>query len=1434
MRNQSLCSNAPKANSTRSGSLSDTDPIPFDFACFLRSLVRIVTSTKLYRRAKLACPSSVQFQQSEFEAFNQTHRYTSSFNLRASVAFAFFIVSAASVFAQTSPVTHPRNALAPNQIHISVAASANGSSNGQPVSVQMPAGTQAGSLIVKLNGKDVSSHFQESPCSSGVCSSAVLSTYEGVRDGKNVLSATSKNEDGTASSSRMHFDGAVSAKASPMALSASASTGTLPTLSSFLPPTVALTTLTPGGAPTNGNWIQVGSQLQLPVGACQSTYSVIVLDRQTLQQKTGAPEISPRCFATSETLVPYLQSLKGLNDLVIVGTLQGQTTDAAAYNPNVNGSIPFDTTSIGGRIYNCPKCSWLPPVNSTDMPLQYIAIGVPGAEPGSAFENYSTATNTNPAGANGALFEDASGNYNFQPSGSVEYMVQPGVTGTNASIQINYAPSAPNYEVVYQPPTIASSTYGFWLLVLDRNTLTALPGCQANAPADGTIVVPNCGQYFPTGAGPSQDPTQIGNLRVALQGVTNSQLAILTTVGAAGWDTPINMANANGGDNGTLDLAPVLQSYGIPDKLILQTAGSTFTMIGTPGLGGPLNGHNILSTSYLSQQGQTGYVHGTLSYDNHGLFEPDHSQQEPGFQSGTVVDTANVELGLALSQQPVEWPEFVNPLATGNSLQGQMQAYQYLSYYLLNNWYIAGQANADGTLSPGVTGPYAYDIHYFFTGSLNTLIDYHTYDPLNVSYPSVPWTSPDGTTLNFTQQEFNSVKSQLHNETVDLNNVLSLFVSGSTNLKDVIAAGNSNTALALLQAFSTVSANINEQGVALNQTTPVKVSPWHIANMISSDISPYASLLSGGAITGNDIKTADRVLGYIHDMFKMAGSIGGGLASGKQSSTSDLPRLDYSLDTTVGQMAGLSLQSQYLAGFDATLDAITGDWNKLQAIGGPPVTGQTLFSSTQVAQNAAIAQITTAEQKSMYMSVIPSVFQVHYWNMTSSGATLPNFGYTSSGKIGSCSAFYPAISGGSLGAAVTYPTYGGTSYLEMWSNPPGYGYPFKYSTYNPFKDWFVLSLPFINPGHSDASAQAMTNSLASILFGNSGGVNLSLDEFVSYGGPMDLPVTGTSGSVINMSSAPIADNPPYSPNTNPIGIATGNICSQNEVNINVSSVENPPSVGSTPPTDPSANATVTTLLVPATAVVGDNLTLVAKVTKSGSSPAGGSVQFRDGSTVMQTVALDATGSASYTVNTLALGSHALVASYASTDGSQPSNSDTKTTIVYANSPDMLLSLSQLSVNVGYGSTSSSTTLKIQAVSGMSGAVNYACTGLPLGMACTFTPASGMLTDGGTATTTFTITGTAPATSSFGAIKGWGLILLTVPLALVANIRRNRAAMVKGILPLLLLLVVIGGAVGCGGNSATSPTLKDAGTKTVLVSATCGSLTKTTALVVNVQ
>ena len=137
-----------------------------------------------------------------------------------------------------------------------------------------PAGAQTETLRAVLNGKDVTSRFSETGCPQGkdVCETGTLSEADGLRAGKNVLFATVKKENGSMASSRLRFAGsdratgafraAVHSAAQRSAVGASNGI----TASFFIPPTVAVKTLTPGGWNGSTPWIAVGDE-QLPAPA---------------------------------------------------------------------------------------------------------------------------------------------------------------------------------------------------------------------------------------------------------------------------------------------------------------------------------------------------------------------------------------------------------------------------------------------------------------------------------------------------------------------------------------------------------------------------------------------------------------------------------------------------------------------------------------------------------------------------------------------------------------------------------------------------------------------------------------------------------------------------------------------------------------------------------------------------------------------------------------------------------------------------------------------------------------------------------------------------------------------------------------------------------------------------------------------------------------
>ncbi len=148
----------------------------------------------------------------------------------------------------------------------------------------------------------------------------------------------------------------------------------------------------------------------------------------------------------------------------------------------------LDTTPIGGNYGNDATVA--------NYPQGYM-IGAGHATPG-AYESYYTNndyTGTVPT-ATGMMVEDVNGNYNFQPTDTAEYFVAPNDPDNNnlSSVTIFNQPFA-NTTMVYTPPS-NQGTNGFWLLKLNRATLSSDPGCSQGAnPPPNQISLINCGTF---------------------------------------------------------------------------------------------------------------------------------------------------------------------------------------------------------------------------------------------------------------------------------------------------------------------------------------------------------------------------------------------------------------------------------------------------------------------------------------------------------------------------------------------------------------------------------------------------------------------------------------------------------------------------------------------------------------------------------------------------------------------------------------------------------------------------------------------------------------------------------------------------------------------------------------------------------------------------
>ena len=261
-------------------------------------------------------------------------------------------------------------------------------------------------------------------------------------------------------------------------------------------------------------------------------------------------------------------------------------------------------------------------------------------------------------------------------------------------------------------------------------------------------------------------------------------------------------------------------------------------------------------------------------------------------------------------------------------------------------------------------------------------------------------------------------------------------------------------------------------------------------------------------------------------------------------------------------------------------------------------------------------------------------------------------------------------------------------------------------------------------------------------------------------------------------------------------------------------------------------ASTTTLAASATtATTGDNITFTATV----AGPSGnttvptGTVTFLNGTTSLGTGTLNSSGVATLSTTALPVGADTITAQYGGDTNFSASTSAAVTVTVSAPAaPGFSISLSPNSATVTNGS-STTTTVSIQPSGGFSAAVSFACSGLPTGATCSFSPATVTPTGGTAATTTLTIATTSASAAlaqpagwpgfieSGRPVVAWGVLLLGMS-GLVGR-RRRLGKWMRG-MQVLGVLAVLLGLASCGSSHHAT-------TSTVTVTATSGSLSQST-------
>jgi Bacterial Ig-like domain (group 3)/FG-GAP-like repeat len=278
-------------------------------------------------------------------------------------------------------------------------------------------------------------------------------------------------------------------------------------------------------------------------------------------------------------------------------------------------------------------------------------------------------------------------------------------------------------------------------------------------------------------------------------------------------------------------------------------------------------------------------------------------------------------------------------------------------------------------------------------------------------------------------------------------------------------------------------------------------------------------------------------------------------------------------------------------------------------------------------------------------------------------------------------------------------------------------------------------------------------------------------------------------------------------------------------------------------TDTSAGVAVTVSQATSTTAVtssanpsfaGQSVTLTASVASSGPTPTG-NIIFTSGSTTLGTVALSG-GSAAYTTTSLtSAGTQTITATY-SGDANTQASSATINQVINAAFTPAPASGGGATLTVKSGQTVI-TPISVTGATGFSGQVALACSGLPAGAACSFTPATVAVSGTKPATSSLTVNTGASAAAAALAVQEIGTGVHRVAYGftfgsfLFLGVIRRRGRNTWALFGCLLLLCSLG-LTACGGNSTPSGTAP--GTYNFTVTATSGSLKASSNLTLNVQ
>jgi hypothetical protein len=219
---------------------------------------------------------------------------------------------------------------------------------------------------------------------------------------------------------------------------------------------------------------------------------------------------------------------------------------------------------------------------------------------------------------------------------------------------------------------------------------------------------------------------------------------------------------------------------------------------------------------------------------------------------------------------------------------------------------------------------------------------------------------------------------------------------------------------------------------------------------------------------------------------------------------------------------------------------------------------------------------------------------------------------------------------------------------------------------------------------------------------------------------------------------------------------------------------------------------------PNPAYVGQTVTLKAIVDELGTTTpiTSGNVTFFDGSTPLGTLALSATGTATYTTSTLSVGTHPITASFVPANTVfLPSTSSALNEVILPSG--FTIAVSPTTITLAQGA-SGTVAIQLGSIGGFAGPLTLSYGPLPLYATATISPATVTLASGGSGSSTLTlntllnaenVVPARPGTRELPAVLA-AVLLFFVPLGIA---RRNRIGRLVG---LALCAVALGAMTGC--------------------------------------